>query len=202
MNFLKEDKLMEKRLSRMNKKTFTLMVFATCLTLVLSLFLVTTSSAKTAKEINGEVSEALKLFSQHVKGGKEFLNASKGVLVIPNIVKAGLGVGGEYGEGALRIGGKTVEYYSIAAGSVGFQIGAQKMNLILVFMQNEALKKFRTSSGWKAGVDGTVAFIDVGKEKSLDTVNIKDPIVAFVFGQKGLMAAATIEGAKFTKLVR
>jgi lipid-binding SYLF domain-containing protein len=193
---------MEKRLSRMNKKTFTLMVFATCLTLVLSLFLVTTSSAKTAKEINGEVSEALKLFSQHVKGGKEFLNASKGVLVIPNIVKAGLGVGGEYGEGALRIGGKTVEYYSIAAGSVGFQIGAQKMNLILVFMQNEALKKFRTSSGWKAGVDGTVAFIDVGKEKSLDTVNIKDPIVAFVFGQKGLMAAATIEGAKFTKLVR
>jgi lipid-binding SYLF domain-containing protein len=202
MNFQKEGKLMERRLSRMNKKTFRLMVFATCLTLVLSLFLVTTSSAKTAKEINGEVSEALKLFSQHVKGGKEFLNASKGVLVIPNIVKAGLGVGGEYGEGALRIGGKTVEYYSIAAGSVGFQIGAQKMNLILVFMQNEALKKFRTSSGWKAGVDGTVAFIDVGKEKSLDTVNIKDPIVAFVFGQKGLMAAATIEGAKFTKLVR
>ena len=193
---------MKKQLLRMSKRTFALMVFATCLTLVLSLFLVTTSSAKTAKEINGEVSAALKLFSQQVKGGKEFLNASKGVLVIPNIVKAGLGVGGEYGEGALRIGGKTVEYYSVAAGSVGFQIGAQKMNLILVFMQGEALKKFRTSSGWKAGVDGTVAFIDVGKEKSLDTVNVKDPIVAFLFGQKGLMAAATIEGAKFTKLVR
>ena len=193
---------MKKQLSRMNKKTFTLMVFATYLTLVLSLFLVTTSSAKTAQEINGEVNAALKLFSQQVKGGKEFLNASKGVLVIPNIVKAGLGVGGEYGEGALRIGGKTVEYYSLAAGSVGFQIGAQKMNLVLVFMQDEALKKFRTSSGWKAGVDGTVAFIDVGKEKSLDTVNVRDPIVAFLFGQKGLMAAATIEGAKFSKLVR
>lgn len=193
---------MEKQFLRMSKRTFTLMVFATSLTLALSVFLVTTSSAKTAKEINGEVDAALKLFSQQVKGGKEFLNASKGVLVIPNIVKAGLGVGGEYGEGALRIGGKTVEYYSIAAGSVGFQIGAQKMNLILVFMQDEALKKFRTSSGWKAGVDGTVAFIDVGKEKSLDTVNVRDPIVAFLFGQKGLMAAATIEGAKFSKLVR
>jgi len=196
MNFKKEGKPMEKRLSKMNKKTFTLIVFATCLTLVLSLFLVTTSSAKTAQEINGEVNAALKLFPQQVKGGKEFLNASKGVLVIPNIVKAGLGVGGEYGEGALRIGGKTVEYYSIAAGSVGFQIGAQKMNLILVFMQDEALKKFRTSSGWKAGVDASVAFVDVGAEKSLDTANIKDPVVGFVFGQKGAMAAATVEGGE------
>jgi len=175
-----------------------------CLALILSPFLSVPSYAKTktAKEINEEVNVALKLFAQHVKGGKEFLRAAKGVLVIPNIVKAGLGVGGEYGEGALRIGGKTVEYYNIAAGSVGFQIGAEKTTLILVFMQDEALKKFRTSSGWKAGVDGTVAFIDVGKEKSLDTVNVKDPIVAFFFDQKGLMAAATIEGAKFTKLVK
>ena len=102
----------------------------------------------------------------------------------------------------MRIDGKTVEYYSIAAGSVGFQIGAQKTNLILVFMQEKALKNSRRNSGWKAGVEGSVAFIDVGKEKSIDTVNIKDPIVAFLFDQKGLMASATIEGAKFTKLVR
>ena len=173
-----------------------------CLALILSLFVSIPSYAKTAKEINGEVNAALKLFSQQVKGGKEFLNASKGVLVIPNIVKAGLGVGGQYGEGALRIGGKTVEYYSIAAGSAGLQIGAQKMNLVLVFLQDEALRKFRASSGWKAGVDASVAFVDVGAEKSLDTANIKEPIVGFLFGQKGAMAAATIEGAKFTKLVR
>ena len=186
----------------MNKKTFRFTLFALSLTLTLSLFLVTTSSAKTAQEINGEVNEALKLFYQQVKGGKEFLNSAKGVLVIPDIVKAGLGVGGQYGEGALRIGGKTVEYYSIAAGSVGLQVGAQKMNLILVFRQDEALKKFRASSGWKAGVDASVAFVDVGAEKSLDTTQFKDPIVGFVFGQKGAMAAATVEGAKFTKLVR
>ena len=172
------------------------------MTIIFVISLTTTSYAKTAKEINAEVNSALKLFPQHVKGGKEFLNTAKGVLVIPNIVKAGLGIGGEYGEGALRIGGKTIEYYSLAAGSVGFQIGAQKTNLILVFMQDEALKNFRKSSGWKAGVDGSVAFIDVGKGKSIDTVNIKEPIVAFVFGQKGLMANATVEGAKFTKLVR
>jgi lipid-binding SYLF domain-containing protein len=193
---------MKKPLMQMSKRVSMVLVFVACFTLVTGVFYATTSYAKTAKEINSEVNAALKLFSQHVKGGKEFLNAAKGVLVIPNIVKAGLGVGGEYGEGAMRIGGKTVEYYSIAAGSVGFQIGAQKTNLVLVFMQEEALKNFLRSSGWKAGVDGSVAFIDVGKEKSLDTVNIKDPIVAFMFGQKGLMANVTVEGAKFTKLVR
>ena len=193
---------MKKQSMDMIKRVFTILAFAACLTFISMGFLATTSPAKTAKEINSEVNAAMKLFSQHVKGGKEFLNAAKGVLVIPNIVKAGLGVGGEYGEGAMRIGGKTVEYYSLAAGSVGFQIGAQKTNLILVFMQDEALKNFRKSSGWKAGVDGSVAFIDVGAGKSLDTVNVKDPIVAFMFGQRGLMANATVEGAKFTKLVR
>jgi len=193
---------MKKQSMDITKRVFTILAFAACLTFISMGFLATTSPAKTAKEINSEVNAALKLFSQHVKGGKEFLNAAKGVLVIPNIVKAGLGVGGEYGEGAMRIGGKTVEYYSLAAGSVGFQIGAQKTNLVLVFMQEEALKNFLRSSGWKAGVDGSVAFIDVGAGKSLDTVNVKDPIVAFMFGQRGLMANATVEGAKFTKLVR
>ncbi len=190
-----------------NMKTIKLSVgrifwMVACLALILSLSLSMPSYAKTTQEINREVSEALTLFYKQVKGGKEFLNTSKGVLVIPNIVKAGLGVGGQYGEGALRIGGKSVEYYSIAGGSAGLQIGAQKMNLILVFMQDEALKKFRTSSGWKAGVDASVAFVAVGAEKSLDTAKVKDPIVGFVFGQKGAMAAATIEGAKFTKLAR
>jgi lipid-binding SYLF domain-containing protein len=193
---------MEKQPMDTTARVLKILAFAVCLIFISMGFLTTTSFAKTAKEINSEVNVALKLFSQHIKGGKEFLQAAKGVLVIPNIVKAGLGVGGEYGEGALRIGGKTVEYYSIAAGSVGLQIGAEKMNLILVFRQDEALKKFRTSSGWKAGVDASVAFVDVGAGKSLDTMNVKDPIVAFVFGQKGAMAGATIEGAKFTKLVR
>lgn len=182
---------------KMMRMTFALAGF--CLLLF---FCVGEAYTKTAKQIDAEVDSALKLFTQHVKGGKEFLNSAKGVLVIPNIIKAGLGVGGEYGEGALRIGGKTVEYYSLAAGSVGLQIGAQKTNLIVIFMQEEALKNFRSSAGWKVGVDGSVAFIDVGKGKSIDSLNIKDPIVAFMFGQRGLMANATIEGAKFTKLVR
>lgn len=179
-----------------------ILAFVTGLALTIGMISVTPSFAKTAKEINSEVSAALELFIQQVKGGKELLNTAKGVLIIPNIVKAGAGIGGEYGEGALRIGGKTVDYYSLAAGSVGLQLGAQKKNLILVFKQKDALDKFRKSSGWKAGVDGSVAFIDAGAGKSVDTVNIKDPIVAFLFGQRGLMANATIEGAKFSKLAR
>jgi lipid-binding SYLF domain-containing protein len=193
---------MKRRTIDTTKRTFRAFMIAACVTFVFGLFFVGVSTAKTAKEIDPEVNEALKLFSKHVKGAKEFLNIAKGVLVIPNIVKAGLGVGGQYGEGALRIGGKTVGYYSLAAGSVGLQIGAQKTNLVLVFRQDEALKKFRVGSGWKAGVDGSVAFIDTGTGKSLDTMNVNDPIVAFLFGQQGLMASATIEGAKFTKLAR
>ncbi len=172
------------------------------LILILSSFSAMPLHAKTARQIEAEVNGALKLFEQQVRGGKEFLRAAKGILVIPNIIKAGFGVGGEYGEGALRVGEKTVAYYSLAAGSIGFQIGAQKLNLVLVFMEDEALRRFQASAGWKAGVDGSITLIDIGKRGSIDTVNVKDPIVAFVFGQKGLMASATIEGAKFTRLAR
>ena len=157
-------------------------------------------SAKTAKEIDIGVDVALEQFQQDVKGGKEFLQSAKGVLVFPSVIKAGIGIGGEYGEGALRVRGKTVEYYSTAAASIGFQLGAQSKRVLLVFMQESALKQFRASSGWEAGVDGSVALIELGTGGSIDTTNVKDPIVGFVFGNKGLMYNLTLEGSKFTKL--
>ena len=193
---------MKREIMDTTKRIFKVLVFAVFSILIFILFSVEVSTAKTAKEIDSEVNEALNLFSKQVEGAKGFLNTAKGVLVIPNILKAGLGVGGQYGEGALRIGGKTVAYYSVWAGSVGLQIGAQKTNLVLVFRQDEALKKFQAGTGWKAGVDGSAAFIDAGTAKSLDTMNFRDPIVAFLFGQRGLMASAVIEGGKFTKLAR
>jgi lipid-binding SYLF domain-containing protein len=100
----------------------------------------------------------------------------------------------------MRIGGKTVDYYSIVSGSFGYQIGAQKKDILLVFITEEALNKFRSSENWQAGVDGTVALLDIGAEGSIDTTKVKQPIVGFVFGQKGLMAGLSIEGSKFTKL--
>jgi lipid-binding SYLF domain-containing protein len=159
------------------------------------------SYAATAKEIEANVDAALKLFDQ-VKGGKELLQKAKGVLVLPGVFKAGFIVGGEYGEGALRIGGKTVDYYSIVAGSFGLQIGGQKKNVIICFMEEDALKSFRASAGWKVGADGSVAAMSVGAGASVDSTQIKDTIVSVIFGQRGLMANATIEGAKLTKIVR
>jgi lipid-binding SYLF domain-containing protein len=178
----------------------TVALSAACLTLILGAVFASAAHAATAKEIDVSVDVALERFNTEVKGGKEFLKSAKGVLVFPKVYKAGFVVGGEYGEGALRIGGKTVDYYSTVAGSWGLQIGGQKKTVVLVFMQDEALKKFRGSSGWKAGVDGSVALITVGAGEAIDTTTIKDPIVGFVLDQKGLMANLTLEGSKYTKL--
>jgi len=95
---------------------------------------------------------------------------------------------------------KTVDYYNTVAASVGFQLGAQAKTIILVFMEQDALDKFHKSKGWEAGVDGSVALIKVGAGATIDTSNIQDPILAFVFGQKGLMYNLTLEGSKFTKI--
>lgn len=158
------------------------------------------TNAATAKEIDVSVDVALEKFQKEVKGSEEFLKTAKGVLVFPKVLKAGFGIGGEYGEGALRIDGETVDYYNTVAGSFGFQFGAQAKTIILMFMQQAALEDFRTSEGWEAGADGSVALVTLGAGGSVDTTNMKDPIVAFVFGQKGLMYNLTLEGSKFTKL--
>jgi lipid-binding SYLF domain-containing protein len=156
--------------------------------------------AETAKEIDVSADVALENFTKEVKGGKEFLQASKGVLVFPRVYKAGFWLGGEYGEGALRIEGKTADYYSIAAGSYGLQFGAQVKTVILVFLQQNALEQFRKDEGWKAGVDGSVAVADVGMGQAIDSTTFKEPIIGFIIDQKGLMLNLTLEGAKFTKI--
>lgn len=174
--------------------------FVVALAFWVPMLLLNVAQAESAKVIDTKVDETLITFDKDIKGGQEFIRNAKGVLVFPSVLKAGMGIGGEYGEGALRINGKTVDYYSTAAASFGLQLGAQSKSIILVFMQDQALKDFRNSHGWKAGVDGSVALIKVGAGGSLDTENIKDPIVGFVFGQKGLMYNLTLEGSKFTKL--
>jgi len=160
------------------------------------------AQARSAKEIDVSVDVALDRFNNEVPGAKEFLKNAKGVLVIPNVIRIGFGLGGEYGEGSLLIDGKTVDYYSVAAGSFGFQIGAQSKNIVIVFMEENALTTFRDSLGWRAGVDGSVALVDYGAGGSVDTKNMQAPIVGFIFGVKGLMVNLSLEGSKFTKLSR
>jgi lipid-binding SYLF domain-containing protein len=158
--------------------------------------------AASAGEINRAVDDALERFYAQVQGGREFVDGSKGVLVLPEVIQGGFGIGAEYGEGALRIDGRTVEYYATAAGSIGLQLGAQAKTVILCFMEQQALDRFRNSSGWEVGVDGSVALVKIGAGGSIDTTTVQDPIVAFVFGRRGLMFNLSLEGSKFTKLRR
>lgn len=166
-----------------------------------AMFVVPASSyAASGAEIDVEVDKTLEIFKTDVNGADVFLNQAAGILVFPRVIKVGIGIGGETGEGALRIGGKTEDYYRTSAGSIGFQLGAQAKAILIAFMTKESLEKFRNSSGWKVGIDGSVALIDIGAGKSIDTGNIKDPVVGFVFNSKGLMYNLTLEGSKFTKL--
>jgi lipid-binding SYLF domain-containing protein len=174
-------------------------IFVVCMVVMIGIIPVL-SYAATAKEIDASVNASLDRFVKEVKGAKQFLDTAKGVLIIPKVIQGAVVVGAEYGEGALRIGGKTVGYYNIASGSLGAQIGGQEKDIILVFMSNAALKKFRTSKNWQAGVDAKVTLVNVGVDESLDTTKFKQSVLGFVFGQKGLMAGATIEGSKITKL--
>lgn len=174
----------------------------TRITLLPLLFLLfaTIANAASKAEIDIKVETSLERFKEEVNGGDKFLQRAKGVLVFPDVVKAGFGIGGEYGEGALLINGETVDYYSTAGASIGFQFGAQFKTVMLIFLEQEALDKFRNSDGWEAGVDGSVALVELGAGKDINSVNFDNPIAGFVFSNKGLMYNLTLEGSKMTKL--
>jgi len=178
--------------------------FKFILTALISLGLMASSQTFAASkvEIDIEVKQALKRFKKEVGASEEYIKLAKGMLVFPSIFKAGFGIGGEYGEGAMIINGKTVAYYNTAAASIGFQLGAQTKTVIILFTSSKALKKFRSSDGWEAGVDGSVALVELGAATTLDTNTVKNPIIAFVFNNKGLMYNLSLEGSKYTKIDR
>ncbi len=157
--------------------------------------------AASAAEIDASVDAAIESFCHTVKDGKKLIASSKGVLVFPKVYKAGVFlIGGEYGEGALRVASRTVDYFSTTTGAFGWQLGAQKKAIIFLFMQDDVLNKFLTSNNWKVGVDASVAVLTVGVDGSIDTNKLNQPIVAFGIDQKGLMYNLTLEGTKVSKL--
>jgi lipid-binding SYLF domain-containing protein len=185
-------------LNHSNKIQWSLRFFL--LLMIIGVFLSSNLYAKTAKEIDASVDVSIERFYKQVQGASELVQKAKGMLVMPNVVKAAFIVGGEYGEGALRIGGKSVDYYNTVAGSVGFSIGGQSKDIILLFMTDEALNAFRASKGWEAGVDGNVALISAGAGERVDTTTSNEPILGFVFDAKGLIADISLKGAKFSKV--
>ncbi|MDX8395221.1 MAG: YSC84-related protein [Mariprofundaceae bacterium] len=172
----------------------------TLLSFVLCGFTVPMAYAASAVELNAKVNATVKEFYEEVNSGKELARKAAGMLVFPSVVKAGFLIGGEYGEGALLIRGKNKGYYSTASASIGFQAGAQVKSQIILFMTKKALKKFRNSDGWKAGVDGSVAVATIGAGGDIDTHTAKEPVIGFIFSNKGLMYNLTFEGSKISKL--
>lgn len=152
--------------------------------------------------IDSAVDETLDHMARHVKGGRELAARARGVLVFPKVVKAGVGVGGEYGEGALRIDGRTAGYYNTVSASIGFQLGVEQRSVVILFMTDEALTNFKRTDGWKVGVDGSVAIISVGAGASVDTNKITNPVVGFILDPKGLMYNLTLEGSKISRISR
>ena len=156
--------------------------------------------ADTAAEIDREVDAALQKLYSDVPAAKELAKVAKGILVFPNVIKAGLIVGGQYGEGALRKGDKTVGYYRTLAASYGLQAGAQSFGYALFFLNESALEYLSSSKGWEIGVGPSIVIVDEGLAGSMTTTTAKEDIYAFFFGQKGLMAGLGLQGSKITRI--
>ncbi len=170
------------------------------LTALILLFGTGSALAGKAAEIDRDVDNAINKLYASSATAKELSTGAKGILVFPDVIKAGLIVGGQYGKGALRVGGKTTGYYSTAAASYGLQAGAQSFGYAMFFMTDKALEYLKKSAGWEVGVGPSVVVVDAGKARSLSTTTAKDDIYVFFFSQKGLMAGLGIQGSKITKI--
>ena len=154
----------------------------------------------TVSEIDRDANIALELLKSEIHDSNIIIDQAYGYLIFPRVVKVGIGVGVETGEGVLRIDGSNADYYRLSSGSLGVQFGIQTKAIVVAFMTKESLSDFRNNLSWKVGVDGSVTIIDQGMGKSIDTDSIFDSIVAFVFDSRGLMFSLTMEGTVFTLL--
>ncbi|EDM70942.1 twin-arginine translocation pathway signal sequence domain protein, putative [Roseobacter sp. AzwK-3b] len=154
-----------------------------------------------AQKIDARVDTTLNYLYTQYPNTRDLASKSTGMLIMPLVTEAGFLFGGGYGRGALRINNTTVDYYSATKGSVGLQIGAQQFAHVLFFMTEDALERFRRSSGWVAGADIEYVFNDRGENIRADTTTSTAPVVAVIFGQAGAMAGASLEGIKYTRII-
>jgi len=159
-----------------------------------------TTHAASAKEIDREADAALASLYESSPVAKKLASQAEAILVFPSIVKAGLVVGGQYGEGVLRQDGKSMGYFRSSAVSYGLQAGAQSFGYVMFLMTTDALEYLKSSDGWEIGVGPTVVVVDEGIAKSLTTTTAKEDIYAFIFGQKGLMAGIGLQGSRIKKI--
>ena len=165
-----------------------------------SLALGADANAANKNKIDQGVIETLENFQNLVGNSEDLLENAKGVLIFPAVKKAGIGIGGETGAGALQINGETVDYYRTAAATVGLQLGFQKRHQILMFMTDESLQKFLDSENWQIGGEAAFALVTLDGSGNINTKTANKPVIGFVFGAKGLMYNLTLEGAKISKI--
>ena len=168
--------------------------------LLATTFCANVAQAASKLELDTRAQTVLENLYKEQPAAAQLAAKSAGILVFPRIIKGGIGIGGEIGEGSLLIENNPVQYYRITSLSVGFQLGGQAKSEVIMFMTDEALEIFRGSDGWEAGVDGSIAVIEFGVGKEIDTNSIQDPIIAFVFDNKGLMYNLSLEGSKFWRI--
>lgn len=157
--------------------------------------------ANAAARLDARVDATHQFLMQNYPSAAPLVQNAKGVLYMPLVTEAAVGFGGSYGQGALRIGGATVDYYSATQASVGFQLGAQQYAHVLIFQSDAALAAFRAAPGWVAGANAYYAIPAGGMAVGADTVTAQYPVVAVIFGQSGLIAGAAIEGTKYTRVI-
>lgn len=158
--------------------------------------------AADAVVIEAQVDAALVELQRTVPGAETLLERAEGALILPDIAKGGFIVGAQYGEGALRVGGVTEAFYTVAGGSFGLQAGVETFSQALLFMTPEALDAFRTAQGWEAGVDAEVTVLTHGFDAGADTTVTNQPVIGLIFGQTGLLAGASLQGSKYTRVER
>ena len=156
--------------------------------------------AADAVAIERDSKNALAKLYETTPAAKTLGEKAKAVLVFPSILKAGLIIGGQGGNGTLFVDGKTVAYYNISAASYGLQAGVQEFGYAMFLMTDAARKYIDKSGGWEIGVGPTIVVVDEGAAKSLTTTTLKDDVYAFIFSQKGIMAGIGIQGSKITKI--
>src|ERR1700736_1753828 len=164
--------------------------------LVLTLGASVAARAESKQEIDVSVKDTLQRFTTANPAHAELLRKAVGVLVFPRITKAGAGIGGEHGNGALLKGGSIVTYFSLTSASLGLTLGAGQRSEVLLFMTHEALSKFEASHTWSVGVDAQVALVSQGAGGAYDTETLRKPILGFVFDEKGLIGDLSLKGSK------
>ena len=166
--------------------------------LLLSLLAVVACAAaggEARENIDAAVAATLQKFAEESPEGARLMEDAAGILVFPDVYRVGFGIGGEYGEGALLVDGKTEAYYATSGSSFGVQAGVRSSSRIILFMERRALRKLRRSKTWEAGVDGELALAQQGNARPDDA-----PIVAFVFTNRGGMYDLSLEGIRITPL--